>query len=695
MASGGLDAKRRKINDLRFAVPFCSQSALGAICKHIAEHGLPENHTRFAMWKETKEFLEDASMSMYGALFQEAKAITWQGAAQPLLYINFLSLLAGLFSKGGAFTDFLLQFHSSKPSSYTQPWTLVAYADEVHPGNMLNSSSRKTWCLYVSFLEFGRLLSRSDMWFCLCTIRSTEVSLLQAGFSSVFRLILEGLFGNGLPSTGVLLTSQKGSLKVFFCLGMLLQDGSAHKTVWANRQDTGSKPCFLCKNIFQLRDAESSEGQCKVFSQFLEYKQLDIASDLEVLQSWQRLAEKSKILPQAEFNKWQQATGLSYNEHALMSSTTLQACHLLKPISLYCFDFMHTLCSHGVMNEMIFLVLNEISSSGVKVWDNLHSWMGLWCLPQAYTKCSLAKLFDNKSVSSYKKAGTFKCSASEVLAVYKPLQYFLQVMYVANGHMLDTCACYLTWAEVLDFLISSQALPAPSPHALLQLVEKALKATVNAGFAECMKPKMHWCLHLPDCLKRWTHLPSCWALERKHKTPRQYGGAHCNLQTYSRGVLAAVTMDHLSILVSNASLFNTECHVVEPHKLPKKLVDLLKKEKCFLEGMECSNSCMLQAGTLCKTGDVVFLELAPDDHTGFWRCCKLKHFLVWGSLELALVEMLGFMEQRPCTQSSKWQVVDGNLDLIPVQQILQPVVHTYDKDGSCICLTPAPLSCPV
>ena len=131
-------------------------------------------------------------------------------------------------------------------------------------------------------------------------------------------------------------------------------------------------------------------------------------------------------------------------------------------------------------------------------------------------------------------------------------------------------------------------------------------------------------------------------------------------------------------------LFNTQC-----------LVDMLKKEKCFLEGMECSNSCMLQAGTLCKTGYVVFLEPAPDEHTGFWRCWKLKHFCVLASLKLAWVDMLGFMEQRPCTQSSKWQVADGALELIPVEQILQPVVQTYDKDGSCICLTLAPLSCPV
>ncbi len=186
MASGEFDAKRRKINDLRFSVPLCSQGALGAIRKQIANHGLPENHKRFAMWKETKEFLEDASMS------KKQKPITWQGAAQTVLYINFLSLLAGVFSKGGAFTDIFLQFHASRPSRYCQPWTAVAYADEVHPGHMLNSSSRETWCLYMSFLEYGKLLSRSDMWFCLCTIRSTEVSLLQAGFSNVFSFLEMG-----------------------------------------------------------------------------------------------------------------------------------------------------------------------------------------------------------------------------------------------------------------------------------------------------------------------------------------------------------------------------------------------------------------------------------------------------------------------------------------------------------------------
>ena len=172
----------------------------------------------------------------------------------------------------------------------------MAYADEMHPGNMLNSSSRKAWCIYISFLEFDRFLTKSDCWFCIAICRSAEICNLAAQMSQMFRLVLESIFADGLPETGVLLTSPKGSLRLHFTLSMILQDGGAQKSVWSNRQDTGSKPCFLCKNLFQLKDADSLEGGGgKVFGKFLKYDQLQIATDEEVISSWQRLASKERV----------------------------------------------------------------------------------------------------------------------------------------------------------------------------------------------------------------------------------------------------------------------------------------------------------------------------------------------------------------------------------------------------------------
>ncbi len=688
MSSGGQDPKKRKISDLRFSIPFCSQSALEAICKEIAKHGLPDKHSRFDVWKETKQFLEDESMSMYGPLLKTVTCTTLQDTQQSVLYLNFLSLLSGAFNKGGAFTDFLLHFHAAKPSCMAKPWQACVYCDEMHPGNMLNSSSRKAWCCYLGFLEMGSLLGRSDIWFCLCVVRTSEVAKLQAGMSQVLRLILEDLFGHGLPETGVLLTSPKGSLRLYFSLSMILQDGSAHKQVFANRQDAGSKPCFICSNIFYLRSGE--EEHCKVFKEFIKYDKLHISTDQDVLNSWQRLAAKSKTLSQAEFKMHQQAAGLTYNEHALLSSEKLKECGLLKPISLYCFDYMHGMCSSGLLGDITYLVLESIHNAGFKIWQDLQPWLEVWVLPKAYS-CCLGNLFDSKSVGSCRKAHTFKCSASEMLSLYKLLRYYLQVMYLAHNIKAEQCCCFLCWANVLDYLVSIPFIEA-SPSHLLSLVERALESSVQAGFGDEMKPKQHWSIHYADCLKRWSQLPACWALERKHKTARKYGSNHCRLGTYEQGLLASVTMEHISILVGDADLFKTTCHLIEPRDLPKKLEATLKSMHCFVPGMLCSNSAMLQSGSICKANDVVFLEKLPGATSYIWSCGQAKHFLAAFELQFCLVEVFTFLTQREGTMSSSW-TTSNSLQLVPLGKLLQPVAHTFGKDGQVLCLTPAPLAC--
>ena len=688
MGENRTDSKRRKISDMRAALPFCSQTALAAICTEIAKKGLPEKTSRFAIWKETKEFLDDASMSMYGPLFQSAEAATVDNAKKNVLFINFLSLLAGAFGKGGAFTSYLLQAHRNSPSTLDRPWRCVAYTDEMHPGNMLNSSSRKAWCIYIGFLEMGRFLTKSDCWFCIAISRSSEVSTLASGMSQMFRLVLESTFADGRAETGLLLTSPLGDVRLHFALGMVLQDGAAHRAVWACRQDTGLKPCLCCKNLFQLRDAGSLEtADSKIFAKFLKRSQLQVATDGDILSSWQRLQARSEAVSAHEFHLLQQAAGLTFSKHALLSSEKLLANHVLKPISAYCYDYMHGLCSHGVLNDTIFLVLDSIHSAGYNVWDKIQDWIAVWVFPKAYNNSNVVKLFDVKNVTNSKKARTFKCDASDILALYKPLQYVLQVMYVANNVMVEQCACFVAWATVLDYLVSLPFLEHPSPPKLLALVESALAATVAAGFKNEMKPKHHWTLHYADCLAKFGQLPSCWSLERKHKTPRKYGGTHCNLSTYEKGLMTAVTMEHLNILVSNTSLFSNTCHLVDPKELTKKLEVMFKDINCFVAGMQYSNSCILANGATCNTEDFVFLA-----GNGSWTCGKAKYFFNAAGMLLCLVDVYQLCQRKPHTASSKWEPT-GPLQLLNLDRILQVAIYAPGKDGKAIVLTPAPLSC--
>lgn len=61
-------------------------------------------------------------------------------------------------------------------------------------------------------------------------------------------------------------------------------------------------------------------------------------------------------------------------------------------------------------------------------------------------------------------------------------------MYVANNVMVEQCTCFLSWAQVLDYLVSLPFLQSPSSARLLALVEAALPAAAKAGSEDDMKP---------------------------------------------------------------------------------------------------------------------------------------------------------------------------------------------------------------
>lgn len=209
-----------------------------------------------------------------------------------------------------------------------------------------------------------------------------------------------------------------------------------------------------------------------------------------------------------------------------------------------------------------------------------------------------------------------------------------------------------------------------------------------------MKPKHHWTLHYSVCLQRWKQLPTCWAMERKHKTPRKFGSAQCNLATYEVGILSSVTSEHIGILLQDVDLYKTGCYLIQAQPCSKRLEGLLKGCNLWFEGMASSNSCRLHSGVLCKTGDVAFLQNTLASAPSFkWGCCQVKYFLQAGNLKLCVVDMFSFLEARRHTYASSWQSSAGSLKLISAENILQPVLHTFGKGGRLTCLTPAPLAC--
>ena len=213
------------VQSLRARVPFVSQSALTSILEVVAKEGVPEQRKRKHIYDSTRQMLE--RMCLYGPLVMSAVAYTLSDQAVEITFVNFLSLLAGTYAMADSWADYFDKVHGEFPSSYANPWGLICYAVEVHPGNQLAGTARKVWRLYMSFVQFGRHLSKSELWWTVMVKRSEDVSKLQASIGQLFRIILENIFGGnalGHPSNGLLLKRGDKNTRLFFKFQMWLRN---------------------------------------------------------------------------------------------------------------------------------------------------------------------------------------------------------------------------------------------------------------------------------------------------------------------------------------------------------------------------------------------------------------------------------------------------------------------------------------
>lgn len=670
-------------------MPFLSQNALSGLLQALLKEGLP-SLTQAKHIREARQSVLD-SMSLYGPLFLETTLVAQDGKELPLLFINFLTFLAGAFGQGGAFTKYLLDIHNRIGSSYEQPWRLLVYTDECHPGNQLSSGSRKAWCIYLSFVEFKAFLGKEDLWFCILVKRSTDVAKVASGISQIVRKVLENLFLGEVanPQHGILLVSKHGQLRLHFKMGGFIQDGAAQRGTWCNRQDTGSRPCGLCKNIFALKDWNSEEDAMAILAKFLKVKDLDLCSDQEILDSWERMGNRCGTMPASRFQEWQQAAGISYSPHALLASPSLKAMNVVLPVSMYTFDWMHGLCSAGVLNYTFFAVLQSLEEAGIQIWTSLQQFMQFWHMPKALKSCSLHSLFDAKAVAAYKKAACLKCSASEMLAMAKPLQYYVEAICLPQEVCLLESKCLLAWVDVLDFVSSIYTMPSPSAQVLQTLVEVALSCAIDAGFQDVVRPKPHWCLHLPSCLNRLQCLPSCWAMERKHKVVRRYGSNIMNTIQYERSLLSEVLREHLAHLESDEENLRQGAHIINPVPTTRKIQKQLVEIGFVLAGTSSfsSNTCRLASGAICTVGDFVFVGCAGPCP---YKCGQVQCIFQVSSLEMCLLQIYSFLGDKVGTQATKWKPA-GHLELVAVDAVLSPVVYSHSSKDELLCLTPAAL----
>ena len=200
-------------------LPAHSQSALAAIVQRCKTHGIPECSSSKEQRHARLHLLEQSHGGGLGPLLQKGSLAMMDGTTRTVWYTSMLVLLCTMYRECPSFTALLQRRHAQKPSTSESPWSLQLYTDEVVPGNVLGRADRKFWTIYATIMEFDNHAQRENhgfheqLWFTLCTIRSSIIMQADGGIAQVMAMILESIFCHDmiqLPHGGLLLKHPMG-----------------------------------------------------------------------------------------------------------------------------------------------------------------------------------------------------------------------------------------------------------------------------------------------------------------------------------------------------------------------------------------------------------------------------------------------------------------------------------------------------
>jgi hypothetical protein len=347
--------KRRKLLDLeamRRRLPHVSQRALSATLKDVKQHGLPElDDTKHI--HEARELLMNEK-TPYGPISVTREVTTADGGVARFRMANPLALLYFVFFYCAPFAGFVEQRFAECPPSLDNPWNLLLYCDEVHPGDQLGGKKlRKFHAIYFSFKEFGiAALSHENMWFTIGTVRTQVVNTIPGGLAKIFSLVIRELFVDGpLSDLGLLLEHNGRSHRLFAKLGYFIQDGAAHKQTWHCKGDAGCKLCVLCRNLFSLAsEVVGDDGEELLRCNVKKHSELDLATSADLRYAVRRIDElhDAPDFDPTEFELRQKALGFTWSPYNLLGDASMDP--YLDVPSQFFHDWMHMIFVGGVFN---------------------------------------------------------------------------------------------------------------------------------------------------------------------------------------------------------------------------------------------------------------------------------------------------------------------------------------------------------
>ena len=302
-----------------------------------------------------------------------------------------------------------------------------------------------------------------------------------------------------------------------------------------------------------------------------------------------------------------------------------------------------------------------------------------WTLPKVLAGIKLENLFIQKRVASCKKAGAFKCTASELLTFHAIFAYYVRTC-VAKHFLQGECEVFLTMSLLVDMLqAASQGHAGVEPEALTAIADSVMRLMFKANWSQYLTRKFHWQLHFGDHWRRHQKLPGCFCMERKHKQITRYATMLQNISSYERSLYEEVVAHELHEL-QDWDVILSGTALVKPHLVPKKLFAMLQ-EIFKDEGLQ-SNDCWtattarLEHGAQASKRDMCLLKSAGNNP---WDCCEIWCHISIKTDLWTIGAIMGMVSIRKETNSATFKYNEDPI-LIKTQDLMAPV--PFSQDGA-------------
>ena len=674
-------AKLRKLDDTRRKLPFASVSACSDWINEIRKD--PSLLEVPAQGKHVQEGRDDLVLKFktsFGPMLQTIKTVTTDGSSLDLFVAHPWAVLDTCISKSKRLRKLIDKQLALKPCTPDKPWNIILYSDEVTPGNTHSpQNDRKFQAVYWSFLEFGPwALSHEEYWFPLMTEYSSVVKGCSGGLSQVFASLLKLFFEpggfNAAPSAGGILLE---SLSVRFVaeLGVVLQDGGAHKAVWHSRD--GSKMCMLCKNLFTTKsEICDSDGTALLTCSVCKLDDL-VAETSDSLRNKARFLEYHRTAP--NFDDLQQATGITYHPHMFLLDRYLDT--YVDIVAVFMHDYMHAFWVDGVFNLMVYLLFESFWQQGRRtVYKTFGDYLMHWTWPDnaKVTATYMASIFSTERTKSNRKAKHIKCSASDCLNLMAPLNAFVHEVLLNLDACKAECNVFLQLLKVIE-LVKATSKKHVEPAILLAEIEDFLSEFYKTFGVERTTPKFHWLLHLPECLARmhelfaerfgYGWLQNCFVLERKHKVGKRYAEPRTNTtKMKSGGLLSEVLCQTLHDL-SEAPELNGLVDAKDPSKSVRARIlsalDLERHTQVKVARRSYHNN-----ASFSTAGDFVIFT---DSHTSILRAGFVQLHCELETIQVSIIRVYDLVSRNddnyvvwsPANTSDEWMDTKFICDPVP------------------------------